>query len=205
MAKGNEIQSRVLSPEVEEIRSRIYIVRGVPVMFDFDLARYYGIETRVLKQAVRRNMDSFPEDFMFVLSNEEANELIFSGRSQIVIPPNYNIGATMPFVFTEAGVAMLSAILKSSVAVNTRVQVMRGFVAMHQYLTQNGALMYRMDKLESTQQEQAEQLKAVMSGVDTILTELENRRDTSRPNPIGYDAIAEKYNNKNENIFANTK
>lgn len=195
MAKGTDIVKVVSSPEVEEIRSRIYIVRGIPVMFDFDLARYYGIETRVLKQAVRRNMDSFPEDFMFVLSNEEANELIFNGTSQIVTPPNYNIGSSMPFVFTEAGVAMLSAILKSSVAVNTRVQLMRGFVAMHQYLAQNGALMYRMDKLESTQQEQAEQLKMVMSGVDTILTELENRRDTSRPNPIGYEAIAERDKN----------
>ncbi|MBQ0154003.1 MAG: ORF6N domain-containing protein [Bacteroidales bacterium] len=192
MAKGTNIVKMVSSPEVEEIRSRIYIVRGIPVMFDFDLARYYGIETRVLKQAVRRNRDSFPEDFMFVLSNEEANELIFNRVSQIVTPPNYNIGSTMPFVFTEAGVAMLSAVLKSSVAVNTRVQLMRGFVAMHQYLAQNGALMYRMDKLESTQQEQAEQLRAVMSGVDTILTELESRRDTSRPNPIGYEAIAKR-------------
>jgi len=192
MASDKEIKPVVLSPEVMEIRSRIYIVRGVPVMFDFDLARYYGIETRVLKQAVRRNMDSFPEDFMFMLSNDEANDLIFSRRSQIVIPPGYNIGATMPFVFTEAGVAMLSAILKSSVAVGTRVQVMRGFVAMHQYLTQNGQLMYRMDKIESTQQEQADQLKAVMSGVDTILTELERRRDTSKPNPVGYEAIEER-------------
>ena len=111
MAKGTNIVKMVSSPEVEEIRSRIYIVRGVPVMFDFDLARYYGIETRVLKQAVRRNRDSFPEDFMFVLSNEEANELIFNRVSQIVTPPNYNIGSTMPFVFTEAGVAMLSAVL----------------------------------------------------------------------------------------------
>lgn len=193
MSKEKNIQSTALVPNVEDIRSRIYIVRGVPVMFDFDLARYYGIETRVLKQAVRRNMDSFPEDFMFILTQNEANALISSGSSQIVIPPNYNLGQSSPYVFTEAGVAMLSAILKSSVAVNTRVQVMRGFVAMHQYLSQNGALMYRMDKLELTQQEQAEQLKMVMSGVDTILTELENRRDTSRPNPIGYEAIAEKY------------
>lgn len=72
---------------VEEIQSRIYIVHGVPVMFDFDLARYYGIETRVLKQAVNRNMDSFPDDFMFKLSNSEANSLIYNGASQVVIPP----------------------------------------------------------------------------------------------------------------------
>lgn len=194
MAKDKNIQSTALVPNVEDIRSRIYIVRGVPVMFDFDLARYYGIETRVLKQAVRRNMDSFPEDFMFEPTEEELNALITSMGSQIVTPKTKTpFGGYAPYVFTEAGVAMLSAILKSSVAVNTRVQVMRGFVAMHQYLSQNGALMYRMDKLESTQQEQAEQLKAVMSGVDTILTELENRRDTSRPNPIGYEATAERY------------
>ena len=197
MPKNKNIQTVVLNPNVEEIRSRIYIVRGVPVMFDFDLARYYGIETRVLKQAVRRNMDSFPEDFMFILTQDEANSLIYIGSSQIVTPPNYNLGQSTPYVFTEAGVAMLSAILKSSVAVSTRVQIMRGFVAMHRYLAQSGALLYRMDKLESTQQEQAEQLKAVMSGVDTILTELENRRDTSRPAPIGYDAIAERYKNEN--------
>lgn len=194
MSKDKNIQSRALVPNVEDIRSRIYIVRGVPVMFDFDLARYYGIETRVLKQAVRRNMDSFPEDFMFEPTEEELNLLITNMGSQFVTPKTKTpFGGYTPYVFTEAGVAMLSAILKSSVAVNTRVQVMRGFVAMHQYLSQNGALMYRMDKLELTQQEQAEQLKMVMSGVDTILTELENRRDTSRPNPIGYEAIAEKY------------
>lgn len=193
MAKGTDIVKMVSSPEVEEIRNRIYIVRGIPVMFDFDLARYYGIETRVLKQAVRRNRDSFPEDFMFEPTEDELNLLISYMGSQIVTPKTKTpFGGYTPYLFTEAGVAMLSAILKSSVAVNTRVQLMRGFVAMHQYLAQNGALMYRMDKLESTQQEQAEQLKAVMSGVDTILTELENRRNTSRPNPIGYEAIAER-------------
>lgn len=196
MAKGTDIVKMVSSPEVEEIRNRIYIVRGVPVMFDFDLARYYGIETRVLKQAVRRNRDSFPEDFMFEPTEDELNLLISYMGSQIVTPKTKTpFGGYTPYLFTEAGVAMLSAILKSSVAVNTRVQLMRGFVAMHQYLAQNGALMYRMDKLESTQQEQAEQLKAVMSGVDTILTELENRRNTSRPNPIGYEAIAERDKN----------
>jgi len=193
MALDKERQSVVLSPEVMEIRSRIYIIRGIPVMFDFDLARYYGIETRVLKQAVRRNMDSFPEDFMFEPTVEELNSLILNMGSQIVTPKTKTpFGGYRPFAFTEAGVAMLSAILKSSVAVGTRVQVMRGFVAMHQYLTQNGQLMYRMDKIESTQQEQAEQLKVVMSGVDTILTELERRRDTSKPNPVGYEAIEER-------------
>lgn len=193
MAKNTDIQSLVLSPEVEEIRSRIYVVRGVPVMFDFDLARYYQIETRVLKQAVRRNMDSFPEDFMFEPTKEELNALILSMGSQFVTPKTKTpFGGYSPFAFTEAGVAMLSAVLKSSVAVETRVSVMRGFVSMHRYLTQNGQLLYRMDKLEAVQQEQAEQIKAVMSGVDTILTALEQRQEDPKPDPIGYDAIAQR-------------
>lgn len=92
MAETNLVtSSAALVATVEEIQSRIYIVRGVPVMFDFDLARYYGIENRVLKQAVRRNMESFPEDFMFELSNSEVNSLILNGVSQIVTPPRVQL------------------------------------------------------------------------------------------------------------------
>lgn len=133
---------------VEEIQSRIYIVHGVPVMFDFDLARYYGIETRVLKQAVNRNMDSFPDDFMFILSNSEANSLIYNGASQVVIPPGYNIGSTNPYVFTEQGVAMLSAVLKSKTAVETRIRIMRAFVAMKNSIIALNNSNLRQDKLE---------------------------------------------------------
>jgi len=160
---------------VEDVRNHIYVVRGIPVMFDFDLAHYYGIETRVLKQAVRRNRDSFPEDFMFVLSQEEANLLINSGSSQIVIPHGYNIGQSNPFVFTEAGVAMLSAILKSSVAVDIRVNVMRGFVAMHQYLAKNAQVLQRLDRVEENQQEQKVQLHETMAKVDTLFAQMEEK------------------------------
>ncbi len=81
-------------------------------MLDFDLSELYGIETRVLKQAVRRNIDRFPEDFMFRLTQEESNQLISIGVSQNVIPSHYNIGSTSLFAFTENGVAMLSSVLK---------------------------------------------------------------------------------------------
>lgn len=183
--------------DVEQVRAKIYIIHGVPVMFDFDLARYYGIETKVLKQAVNRNMDSFPEDFMFKLSNNEANELIFNGRSQIVTPPGYNIGASTPYVFTEQGVAMLSAILRSKAAVATRIQIMRAFVMMHQFISDGklqtmeiGELRARIEKLETMMNSVGanmeglnEQLQQVYSAI-TALTVQNNE-----PLPeIGFDA-----------------
>ena len=94
--------------ELETIRSMIYEVRGVRVMLDFDLARLYQVENRTLKQAVRRNMDRFPDDFMLKLTKEEANRLMLIGISQNVISPGYNPGPGQVFAFTEEGVAMLS-------------------------------------------------------------------------------------------------
>ena len=109
-------------------------------MLDFDLAALYKIETRTLKQAVRRNIDRFPEDFMFSLTKEEANHLISIGVSQNVISPGYNIGATRLFAFTEQGVAMLSSVLKSSTAIQVNIAVMRAFVAMRNYITSTATI-----------------------------------------------------------------
>ena len=114
--------------ELETIRSMIYEVRGVRVMLDFDLARLYQVENRTLKQAVRRNMDRFPGDFMLKLTKNEANELILIGISHFVISPDYNPGPGQVFAFTEEGVAMLSAVLRSPVAVNVSIEIMRVFV-----------------------------------------------------------------------------
>lgn len=101
--------SRTLS--LAEIQARIYTVRTVQVMIDRDLALLYGVENRALKQAVRRNLDKFPDDFMLRLSENEYNQLIFSGVSQFVIPPGYNTGGTDMFAFTEHGVFPESLIL----------------------------------------------------------------------------------------------
>lgn len=104
-------------------------------MLDFDLAELYQVETRALKQAVRRNIERFPDDFMFRLTSEEANKLIAIGRSQNVIPPDYNIGSSEMFAFTEEGVAMLSGVLRSKTAVQVNIAIMRAFVAMRNYIT----------------------------------------------------------------------
>ena len=145
--------------ELETIRSMIYEVRGVRVMLDFDLARLYQVENRTLKQAVRRNMDRFPGDFMLKLTKDEANELILIGISQNVISPGYNPGPGQVFAFTEEGVAMLSA------AVNVSIEIMRAFVEIRNHLAATGRLSVelaelraRMDLLQKVGEENAEGL-----------------------------------------------
>ena len=120
--------------ELQPIQSKIYEIRGQRVMLDFDLAELYQVETRVLKQAVRRNIEKFPEDFMLRLSADEANRLINIGRSQNVIPQDYNIGSSEMFAFTEEGVAMLSGVLRSKTAAQVNIAIMRAFVAMRNYI-----------------------------------------------------------------------
>lgn len=115
------------------IENKIHEIRGQKVMLDFDLAEMYGIETRVLNQSVRRNIERFPSDFMFQLNNEEANSLKISLTSQIVIS-NKGGNRYAPFAFTEQGVAMLSGVLRSSRAVEVNINIMRAFVHMRQYL-----------------------------------------------------------------------
>ena len=119
---------------LEKIQSRIHEVRGVRVMLDFDLAALYQVETRVLKQAVRRNIDRFPEDFLFRLTLDESNLLIYNRVSQVVIPPGYNPGGAEMFAFTEQGVAMLSSVLRTPRAIQVNISIMRAFVAMRNYI-----------------------------------------------------------------------
>jgi len=115
------------------IKSKIYEIRGQRVMLDFDLAELYGVETRILKQAVRRNPERFPEDFMFEMSEMEALNL----RSQIVIS-SWGGSRYRPFVFTEQGVAMLSSVLRSSLAIQVNIAIMRAFVAIRGLVISSG-------------------------------------------------------------------
>ena len=114
--------------ELELIKNSILEIRGKKVMLDMDLAKIYEVETRALKQAVRRNIDRFPEDFMFQLTEKEMQNLV----SQNVIPHMKYFGGTAPFVFTEQGVAMLSSILKSKKAIQMNISIMRAFVMIRQ-------------------------------------------------------------------------
>ena len=104
-------------------------------MLDFDLAELYQVETRTLKQAVRRNIERFPEDFMFEITEAEYNYLKNSMTSQIVISNERGGRRYMPFAFTEQGVAMLSSVLRSGIAIQVNIAIMRAFVAMRNYIT----------------------------------------------------------------------
>lgn len=151
----NKIKAVVLhdsqSVSLADIQARIYTVKNVQVMIDRDLALLYGVENRVLKQAVRRNLAKFPDDFMLRLTENESNQLISSGVSQIVIPPGYNTGGTDMFAFTEQGVAMLATVLKSKRATDVSISIMRAFVAMRRFITANAGLFQRVDVLEQKQ------------------------------------------------------
>ncbi len=115
--------------EIEHIKNSIREIRGYKVMLDMDLAKIYEVETRVLKQAVRRNIDRFPSDFMFQLTEIEMQHLV----SQNVIPTLNHFGGAKPFAFTEQGIAMLSSVLKSKKAIHMNISIMRAFVMMRQW------------------------------------------------------------------------
>ena len=115
-----------------QIQNLIYVIRGQRVMLDRDLARLYEVETRALNQAVKRNIERFPENFMFQLTKEEFEEL--RPISQIVISAKGGGRQKLPYVFTEQGVAMLSSVLRSKKAIQTNIQIMNTFVKMRQCL-----------------------------------------------------------------------
>lgn len=119
--------------ELVIIENKIYEIRGQKVMLDFDLAEMYEIENKALKQSVRRNIERFPDDFMFRLTQDECKSLISSIRSQNVTLSN-DWFRYSPFAFTEQGVAMLSGILRSPKAIEVNINIMRAFVRMRQYL-----------------------------------------------------------------------
>ena len=168
----NEIKAVVLHDSrtvtLAEIQARIYTVRTVQVMIDRDLALLYGVENRALKQAVRRNLDKFPDDFMLRLSENEYNQLIFSGVSQFVIPPGYNTGGTDMFAFTEQGVAMLATVLKSQRATDVSISIMRAFVAMRRFITANAGLFQRVGVLEQKQIETDKKLDVVLDKIEEL-------------------------------------
>ncbi len=115
--------------EPEQIKKNILKIRGIKVILDFELAKLYEVETRVLKQAVRRNIDRFPSDFMFQLTEIEMQHLV----SQNVIPTLNHFGGAKPFAFTEQGIAMLPSVLKSKKAIHMNISIMRAFVLMRKW------------------------------------------------------------------------
>ena len=203
MAKTNEIakaESASLQP-LENIENLIHIIRGKQVMLDRDLARLYGVETRVLNQAVQRNIERFPGDFMFQLSKDEfenwKSQIVISNsdssrsqfamlddeekwKSQIAISNSIKMGARkLPYAFTESGIAMLSGVLRSPQAVSMNIQIMRAFVAMRRFLASNAQVFQRLEVMERTQLS----LLAHQESTDQKVEEIFRRLDDDNTKP----------------------
>ena len=165
--------------ELQIIQNKIFEIRGMRVMLDFDLAEMYETETKRLKEAVRRNINRFPSDFMFELNKEEYNFL----RTQFASLENHGRGKYskyLPFAFTEQGVAMLASILNSPKAIEINITIVRAFIALRQYALGYAELNQKLENfmIETNMQ---------FSDIYQALTEMAELKESGKSrNPIGY-------------------
>jgi len=172
--------------ELQIIQEKILILRGHRVILDRDLAELYNVETRVLKLAVRRNIERFPDDFMFELSKEEFERW----RSQFVISKEDKKGLRHPpFAFTEQGVAMLSSVLKSPKAVEVNIAIMRAFVLLRQHLTDYSDLKKQVQKLEK---EMNAKFKDINQVLNYLLKKDKAQIEQQKRRKIGYNQKKKK-------------
>ena len=166
---------------IEKIERAIYLIRGQKVMLDRDLAKLYEVPTGALNQAVRRNRERFPADFMFQLTAAEVAEL---NLSQIVIGSEKHRATRLrPYAFTEQGVAMLSSVLRSKCAISVNIEIMRAFVKLRQIFISNAELSRRLDELESKYDKQ---FKIVFDAIRQLMTPPPRNRKV-----IGFRSVEE--------------
>ncbi len=176
------------------IQDKIYEVRGIKIMLDYDLAALYEVETRVLNQAIKRNIDSFPEDFMFRLTEEEWEELSSSSAftlmsSQIVMTSTQTLRlskrpkASLPYVFTEHGVTMLASVLRSPKARKMNIAIVRAFVALRRTILNIDNLQAQIKELETKYDSQFEDIFDAIQFLMTENKDIETRNERVK---IGY-------------------
>lgn len=154
----------------EVIMNKIYYLRGQKVMLDRDLAELYGVQTKVLNQAVKRNSDRFPEDFMFTLTEQEADSL----RSQIVTLKRGEHSKYLPKAFTEPGVAMLSSVLNSDRAIKVNIEIIRVFIRIRQMLIDNTELRLAIEEIRKKTDNNTKNIEVVFQYLDELIDKKEN-------------------------------
>lgn len=169
--------------ELSIIQQKIYEIRGQKVMLDFDLAGLYEVTTGALNQAVKRNIDRFPIDFMFQLTREEYNSLrshfvILDGRGTY---SKYN-----PYAFTEHGVTMLASILKSEKAVKMNISIVRAFIALRQFALQYKELADQIQEIRANFEDHSDQLIKIYGAIETLLAEKEMQKTWKERERIGF-------------------
>ena len=155
--------------DVVSVENRIYTIRDTYVMLDRDLAELYGVETKALNQAVKRNGERFPESFRFRLTKQETYELVTNCDRFNVLKHS----SSFPYAFTEPGVAMLSAVLHSPAAVNVSVRIIQAFVAMRRFMLTNAQVFQRLDRIEYKQLETHKK-------IDQVFAKLEEKTDRNK-------------------------
>ena len=174
--------AQIMIPD-EVIMNKIYLIRGKKVMLDRDLAELYGVETKVLKQTVRRNIKRFPSDFMFEMTTEELQEW----RSQFVTSKADKKGLRYPpFCFTEHGVIMLASVLNSDRAININVQIVRIFTKMREMLASHKEILHRLEKIEYKLAKHDNQILIVFEYLKQLEEAKQQVLEQKNPKPIGY-------------------
>lgn len=168
--------------ELQLIQQKIHEIRGQKVMLDFDLAELYEVKTKVLNQAVKRNIDRFPPDFMFQLSSDEWKSIL--NRSQIVTgSQKHREDQYLPYAFTEHGVAMLSSVLRSQKAIEMNIAIVRAFIALRQFALNYKDLAEKIEELESKYDGQFDD---VYEALQLLLSERKNKIEQAERKRIGY-------------------
>jgi len=176
--KGTQISI----PE-ELIMSKIYLIRGQKVMLDRDLAELYKVETKHLKRAVRRNLDRFPEDFMFELSKEELGEW----RRQFGTSKSETMGLRVPpFAFTEHGVIMLSSVLDSDKAIKINLQIIRIFIRMRDIMISNKEILFRLERIERNMADHDAQIISILDYMSQLEEAKQQEQDQKNRKRIGF-------------------
>jgi hypothetical protein len=150
----------------EEVLNKIHILRGKKVMLDSDLSELYGVETKLLKRSVNRNIDRFPIDFMFELTQEEYNSL----RSQIGTLKRGEHAKYLPYVFTEQGVAMLSSVLNSEIAIKVNIQIIRIFSRMRELLLTHKEILLKLEQLEKKLTNHDEEIEVIFDTLKELIS-----------------------------------
>lgn len=154
------------------VESKIYLIRGQRVMIDRDLAEMFGVETRALKQQVRRNIDRFPNHFMFELAENEVEHLV----SQNVIPSKKYFGGAFPFVFTEHGVLMLANVLKSGRAIEMSIKIIDVFVKLREIANSQKDILLKLEQLEKQSLKNNKEIQTLFAAVKQLIQEPNKER-----------------------------
>ena len=169
--------------QLQSLQTKIYEIRGQKIMLDFDLAILYGTETRILKQAVKRNKERFPKDFMFQLTKKEWQELITNCDN---LPDAAKFSPALPLAFMEHGVTMLASVLKSKKATQMNISIVRAFIALKQFALNYKELAEQIKELKETTGNHNLQLNQIYTALKNLLTEKAQQKNWQDRERIGF-------------------